>query len=130
MMWTDRERTVLFWSVCLPVRAAVALSAFRARRTPYERALRAVAAAVGAQWLLGMQTARVGFFGGHVWWARERPWHGVLWLCYGLKGCPEFLAADTILGGANWVWHRSARYPLGGGRSLKYMARAVLRGAD
>jgi len=90
-------RALLFWAVCMPVRAAICVRAARG-----EPALRALAAVIGGRWVLGMERGTVGRFGGPAWWAEERPVHGVLWSAYAVTGASHFLVADTVFGAVNW----------------------------
>ena len=93
------NRSVLFWTVCIPLRAAIA----RYSMTGDRKLLRAGAAVIGARWLAGLEKGHVGFFGGPVWWADQRRAHGVLWLLYASSGRGEWLAADVTFGAANWL---------------------------
>ena len=90
-------RALLFWAVCMPVRAAIAVRAVRG-----EPALRALAAVIGGRWVMRMERGHVGVFGGPVWWAEERPVHGALWSAYAVTGVSHFLVADTVFGAVNW----------------------------
>ena len=65
--------------------------------------LRVPAAVIAHSWLSGSISGVEGFFGGHAWWAEERPVHGVLWAWYALTGAWQFLAVDTIYGANNWL---------------------------
>lgn len=96
-------RAKLFWRVCIPTRAAIALVAMR--HNP--RALRLAALVIGARWVLGLENGHEGYFGGPVWWAEERGAHGALWTAYALCGDGRLLALDTALGAGNWVWEHS-----------------------
>src|SRR6056297_1928358 len=69
------DRTLLFWTACLPARYLFA--AVAAPRFP--TSTRTLAAFVGARWVLNDNfTSPVGFFGGRAWWSSMRPWHGAL----------------------------------------------------
>ena len=92
------ERALLFWGVCIPLRAAIALEARRGNAL-----LRLAAAGVAYTWLSGTLTNSHGAFGGRVWWREERPKHGALWAAYSISGDWRFLATDAVYGGVNWV---------------------------
>ena len=92
------DRTILFWGVCIPLRLVIAHSA-----TP---PLRALAAGISYRWLAGLETGRVGFFGGPAWWADFRPLHGVLWGIFALSGDPRVLYIDAAVGAALWMKSR------------------------
>lgn len=90
------DRALLFWGACMPTRAYLATRGDRAW-------LRLLAAIIGFRWVSGSEKGTVGFFGGHAFWADDRPFHGLLWLLYSATGRAEFLQADTVYGGVNWV---------------------------
>ena len=90
------ERALLFWGVCIPVRATLASLGNNAL-------LRVFALGVGANWLLGFSDGHVGAFGGSAFWKEERPVHGALWTAYALTGRSGFLWFDTAFGALNWV---------------------------
>lgn len=91
-----RERALLFWLGCIPLRVFLATRG----NDPY---LRALAVYIGGRWVLGMETSHVGKFGGPAWWWDERPVHGALWLGYAATGSDRWLKADVIFGMANWL---------------------------
>ena len=90
------QRAILFWGVCIPLRL------YLASRGDVP-ALRVAAAVVAYRWAAGLETSRVGFFGGPAFWHDERPLHGILWLGYALSGDARWLYADTGFGALNWV---------------------------
>jgi len=83
----------MFWGVCIPVRLYLAWAGVP----------RWAAAALGLWWLTGMQTNKVGFFGGRAWWAEQRWMHGAIWLAYALSGDRAFLYLDAAFGAINRV---------------------------
>ena len=92
------QRALLFWGVCIPLRAALA-----ARPPPY---LRVAAVVIGGRWVLGLEDGHVGAFGGRAWWADQRRAHGLAWLSYALTGDTRFLWADVVFGASNWLLER------------------------
>ena len=95
-MTSPTGRAILFWTVCIPLRLYLA----RQGDNPY---LRAAAAVIAYRWLSGRETAHTGFFGGQVWWANERPLHGLLWAAYAATGRDAFLYADVTVGALNYL---------------------------
>ncbi len=93
-MLTKPQRTLLFWSVCIPLRYALS-------EMGDNTALRGFALLIGSRWVLGLENGDEGVFGGPAWWADERPMHGSLWLAYALTGSGCFLKADVALGALN-----------------------------
>jgi len=93
-----QHRDALFWTVCIPLRAHIALAA---KRNP-QRGLRLCALVVAYRWLAGLESNEVGVFGGPAWWADARRTHGKLWLAFAIFADWRYLAADTILGALNW----------------------------
>lgn len=91
-------RGLLFWGVCMPLRAGIALHATRDSRL-----VRLFAAAIGARWMMGLENGNEGMFGGPTWWADERRVHGALWAAYALCGDNKFLLLDTGYGAWNWL---------------------------
>ena len=91
-------RNLLFWGVCIPTRV------FLASRGN-DPVVRAGAGVVSYRWLTGSVSNHIGFFGGHVWWADERPIHGILWGLYAATGDSRFLWTNTAFGALNWVFH-------------------------
>lgn len=96
-------RDRLFWTVCIPLRFAIALNA--RRETHW---LRAAAALIGYRWLRGLENGNEGVFGGPAWWKEERPLHGVFWMSYALTGNGRLLAMDTGFGMYNWFTTKRA----------------------
>ncbi len=96
------RRTAIFWGVCIPSRVALTLVARQG--SPPVRLYAAVAA---YQWLSGSVDNSVGMFGGPVWWADERPLHGLLFALYAATDDWRWLALDTSFGAFNWL--REAR---------------------
>jgi hypothetical protein len=98
MFKTDKlNRALIFWSVCIPVRTFISYKAMK------HTWLRAPAALIAYMWLSGSHSDAVeGAFGGHAWWAEERPVHGLAWGAYAATGMWEFLALDTAGGAINW----------------------------
>lgn len=92
---TPRDRAVLFWGVCIPVRSYLASRGD-------QQWLRAFAAAIGSRWLAGMESGSVGFFGGPAWWADKRAMHGSLWLAYAFTGDARMLWIDVLGGAVSW----------------------------
>ena len=92
-------RALLFWLVCIPLRAYIA-----SKGTDNPR-LRAVAAVISLWWLAGLSSGGVGALGGPAFWANTRPLHGALWGVYAVTGNPMWLWADTGFGVANWSRH-------------------------
>lgn len=100
-------RALLFWGVCIPLRLYLATyGAFGRINFLRINFLRAAALVVSYRWLSGAENSKVGFFGGKVWWAKERPLHGLLWGMYALSGRPVFLYLDTAFGALNWFENR------------------------
>jgi len=66
--------------------------------------LRLPALVIGTRWLAErwVSLGNKGFFGGHAWWAEERPVHGTLWIAYALSGSPKWLYTDACYGAVNW----------------------------
>ena len=95
MQLSHKQRTLLFWVVCIPVRVALVNLA----RASDNTSLRMFAAALGVRWLSGTQTSTTGAFGGPVWWADERSVHGLMWASYAATGQWQYLALDIVLGG-------------------------------
>lgn len=93
-----QRRAVLFWGVCIPVRAYLASRG-------NDPALRAAAVVMSYRWLAGLGAGHKGAFGGPAWWAEQRPVHGLLWAAYAATGTARFLWADTAFGAANWFAH-------------------------
>ena len=89
------DRAFLFWGVCIPSRLVIALAAPNVL-------LRPAAAFVSYNWLSGAYTNSHGFFGGRVWWAKERKLHGALWGAYVLTGDRSWLLLDVGVGAVNW----------------------------
>tara|TARA_R110002072_G_scaffold295358_1_gene466258 strand:- start:883 stop:1167 length:285 start_codon:yes stop_codon:yes gene_type:complete len=89
-------RAALFWGVCMPVRAGLALFGDA-------QWLRLLALVIGTRWVTGQEKGVHGFFGGPAWWADQRAVHGYLWLGYALSGRRALLVADTAFGAGNWV---------------------------
>jgi len=96
MTYTVQQRARLFWGLCIPLRATLAMNA-------EQPALRVAAAVIASRWLLGLEDAHIGQFGGVAWWAEERPWHGMLWAAYAVSGNGQWLWLDTFFGAANWL---------------------------
>lgn len=96
------DRAVLFWCVCIPTRIAIAQMG--SGGSPF---LRTVALLVALNWLSGNQDSKKGFFGGPVWWARQRGLHGFLWLMFAITGNAWFLHLDVAIGAMNWVVKKS-----------------------
>lgn len=92
------HRAVLFWGVCIPLRAYLASRG----NDPY---LRVAASVLAYRWLSGLENGHVGAFGGPAFWADERPLHGALWGAYAVTGNSTWLWADVTVGGVNWVSH-------------------------
>lgn len=90
------KRAVLFWGVCIPLRAYLASRG-------NDPMLRAAAAVISYRWLSGAEASHVGMFGGPAFWADERPLHGALWGSYAATGNSTFLWLDTAFGAGNWV---------------------------
>ena len=91
-------RDALFWGVCIPSRVALTLVA----RQGFAPA-RVFAAVAAYRWLSGAEDSHVGFFGGRVWWADERPVHGAFFALYAATDDWRWLAADTAFGALNWI---------------------------
>ena len=92
------RRALLFWGVCIPLRAYLASLGDNAY-------LRLAASVIAYRWLTGLETAHVGAFGGPAFWADERPLHGVLWATYALTGDARWLWTDALFGAVNWAAH-------------------------
>ena len=104
-----RERTILFLSVCIPVRILIAVFTHiwlpdlvaLVSYTPW--VIRLVFSAPYI--LIGLGFVRttilnnqVGCFGGNAWWALNRPYHALLWcLAAVLIVWGEYTAAAVIL---------------------------------
>lgn len=123
----DRRRARLFWSVCIPVRLAIAGGALALgygapRLLP---ALGAVAAAVAIGFVTQIVRAACGWkthggFGGRVWWTRMRYLHAAAWAAAAVLGLLRLpyagapLLADALAGALAGAWrHRvtAARRP-------------------
>ena len=99
-MLSSPQRAVVFWGVCVPLRAVLA---WREHSDWQRAALRAFAAVIGYRWVNGLEVGREGLLGGHAWWAEERVYHGALWAAYALSGAAVFLKTDVVFGGLNWI---------------------------
>ena len=95
---TPLDRGLIFWTLCIPSRLYLAILA---RSNP--RWLRIFASLVAYRWLNGLENSSTGWFGGHVWWAEERFFHGVLWGLYAVTGDAKLLEADVLFGMGNWI---------------------------
>lgn len=107
MAFNETERTLLFWTVCLPVRFGIYKLAkrFSGDETPNARLLLRVAAGVfSCAWLViyGTHTDKT-FFGGNAWWADKRPFHASLYGFYSVTGRYQSLLADVILAAVFWL---------------------------
>jgi hypothetical protein len=91
-----RDRALLFWFVCIPLR--IYLSTWGDNPL-----LRALGLVIGVRWTLGLETGKIGGFGGVTWWSEERVVHGMLWLGYAVTGNDRWLQADVALGVVNWL---------------------------
>lgn len=100
MKQATEARGLLFWSVCIPLRTALARNA-----GPVTRALGAV---IGPRWLLGLENGNEGMFGGPAWWADHRVVHGAMWSAHAITGDPKFLYLDTAYGIYLWFSTRPA----------------------
>ena len=89
-------RFFLFWCACIPARLFVASLGNNA-------VMSLIAALIGIWWLSGMETTRVGRFGGPAFWADIRPLHGLLWLLYAITGNCIFLYVDLFVGVLRWL---------------------------
>ena len=90
------DRAALFWTVCIPTRLLIAT------QVP-SHMLRPSAFLLGTRWLLfHSHMGTRGFFGGHAFWAPQRPLHGLLWLTYALTGNRHWLLFDAAFGAWNW----------------------------
>ena len=99
-MLSKGQRALIFWSVCIPLRATLA----HREHSGWQRALlRFFATRVGVRWLAGLENGDEGVFGGPAWWREERARHGLLWLAYGVTGSQAFLKADVAYGSYNWI---------------------------
>ena len=99
-MLSSPQRAVVFWGVCVPLRAVLA---WREHSGWQRAALRTFAAVIGSRWVHSMEVGREGLLGGHAWWAGQRVYHGALWSLYALSGAAVFLKTDVLFGGLNWV---------------------------
>jgi len=94
---------ILFLSLCIPSRIALALGA---KEYPNELIPFALAFALGSLYfyLSGTRTTGAETFGRPIWWNDMRPIHAALWMAFALmafqgkKWAWKFLAADVILG--------------------------------
>ena len=102
-MTSQKERDMFFWAGCMPARTGLVYVAANAEGDA-KKVLRAGAAVVAANWLLGMQDSEIGFFGGEAWWADLRKAHGLVWALYSATGDWRFLAADTAGGALAWFF--------------------------
>jgi len=99
------NRSFVFWFVCIPARVLLAYVAYR--RQGNAVGIRSVATLVAATWLLDLQHSPTGFFGGPVWWADARKFHGLVWALYAYTGDWRFLAGDAASGAAVWIGKKS-----------------------
>ena len=89
----------MFWTVCIPVRLSLAHYALSKPIL-----LRMFALCVSIVYLSGTLNEKdKGFFGGHVWWAKERQMHGVLWGLYAATQDVTYMLLDVLLGVCNWL---------------------------
>ena len=98
MQLTAQHRALVFWAVCIPTRLMIARYASRD-----SVGLRAFSLLIGGRWISGLENGNEGVFGGPSWWAKERPFHGLLWFAYGMTGESMYLYADAAAGAANWL---------------------------
>ena len=100
---------ILFLSLCIPSRIAIALAA---RVYPKEIIPGAVAFAVMSlyYYLSGTRTTGPETFGRPIWWNDVRPIHSLLWACFVIAAFQnkewawKFLALDVILGLASFFF--------------------------
>jgi len=90
------KRAALFWGVCIPLRLYLSSRGDQ----PF---LRVFAGVIGYRWLSGLENGSESMFGGPVFWADERPMHGLLWASYAATGNSTYLYGDTAFGAANWL---------------------------
>lgn len=102
--FTEYERLLIFWGVCIPTRVQLAL-------LPESTLKRLFAVTVASRWILGYEQKTRGFFGGNAWWAEQRKYHGILWMLYALTGEQAYLLSDALFGGLNWVYHKIVNKP-------------------
>jgi len=92
------QRSVLFWSACLPLRYYLSTLGNNA-------ALRLFALVTSYRWLSGLESSTIGQFGGPAWWKEERQLHGLFWAAYAVTGNSIALRADALFGALNWISH-------------------------
>ncbi len=114
----DTQRRLLFWLVCIPVRALIAVGGVLLTTADDIFVVLYVAycllTAVGfatnvVLWWTGEHKG-VGGLGGRVWWARVRVLHAVLWLAAAIVfviGGPGgwILVADVTVGALSGLVH-------------------------
>ena len=95
-----QRRATLFWLVCIPTRLSFAAIG----HIPLTR----VASTMVAYNYLcsgNFNHHTHGFFGGRVWWAKQRELHGLLFALHAISGNPGWLFADAGIGALNWLDH-------------------------
>lgn len=103
MKLEPKQRALLFWSVCIPLRTYLS-------SLGDSEWLRIAAVVIGTRWVAGLEVGNEGMFGGPAWWADERSAHGVLWLVYAYTGNSIWLKADVVFGIGNWLKEFSSIY--------------------
>ena len=112
---TKAKSTLLFFLLCIPLRALAAGVA-------YKYSMKPVTAVLAVAYLLGgLQMMRLWLFnmrmnapeaGGETWWNGLRPYHSILYILFAMavvKGGNArthayiFLVADVLLGVAAWI---------------------------
>jgi len=117
-----------FWIVCIPFRLAYASLALVLGHNSL-RILLCIQAAVATLQIVGFLSSlrkTVGGFGGPAWWAKMRPIHIGLYVCFaasvalGVWWAGVFLLADAVVGAVSWLTVRplffaaQRRVPLAG----------------
>lgn len=85
------HRDALFVFACIPLRMTLAEYA-------HVPIIRLYTGVVALRYLLNMERRETGTFGGKVWWAANRPLHGLLFALASLTGEARYLRADVLFG--------------------------------
>jgi len=106
-MYSERTRTILYFTVCIPIRLTFAYLPVLLGET-YHAYLAALTGAMSLGTLnLALRnepSAQTGFFGGHAWWAPYRAVHALILLLATIlllrrdKKASVFMFIDVLLG--------------------------------